>query len=145
MNTLSAFARYKVKALAESLGEFIYANKLCFTFESHYSLETNDGCEGVNLLAEGNLGVIGFTATEGLSAISQVQIQLACSDPKFNELPSPENALLEQFACLNIYRNGTIERQFYGIVTAFTQKDRGSRTVFYELTLQSTLHRLSLE
>ncbi|MFM2590151.1 type VI secretion system Vgr family protein [Vibrio sp. TBV020] len=52
--------------------------------------------------------------------------------------------IVDQNACLELYRNGVLERTIGGIVRSFTKGDTGHHHTFYSIQLVPSLERLSL-
>ncbi|WP_394426600.1 type VI secretion system tip protein TssI/VgrG [Vreelandella stevensii] len=86
-----------------------------------------------------DVAVVDFTHREALSRPFELTLNVASRQ---GQLHAAE--LLDRDATLTVWQNGEALRQVNGIVSEFSQGDRGHRRTFYSLVLRPALWRLSL-
>ncbi|MCS2609271.1 type VI secretion system Vgr family protein [Halomonas dongshanensis] len=83
--------------------------------------------------------VIEFTHREAYSSPFALEVQLASRNASIDAAE-----LLDREASLTIWHNGEALRHIHGVISEFSQGDRGHRRTFYYLVLRPALWRLSL-
>ncbi|MGP9467920.1 type VI secretion system tip protein VgrG [Halomonas citrativorans] len=86
-----------------------------------------------------DIAVIDFTHHEALSQPFELVVSLASRDGSLDA-----SDLLDREATLTIWQDGQPLRRIHGIISEFSQGDRGHRRTFYSLVLRPALWRLSL-
>jgi type VI secretion system secreted protein VgrG len=86
-----------------------------------------------------DVAVVDFTHRETLSAPFELTLNFASRNGQLNAAE-----LLDRDATLTVWHSGEALRQVNGIVSEFSQGDRGHRRTFYSLVLRPALWRLSL-
>ena len=86
-----------------------------------------------------DVAVVDFTHREALSAPFELTLNFASRNGQLNAAE-----LLDRDATLTVWHSGEALRQVNGIVSEFSQGDRGHRRTFYSLVLRPALWRLSL-
>lgn len=86
-----------------------------------------------------DVAVVDFSHREALSAPFELTLNFASRNGQLNAAE-----LLDRDATLTVWHSGEVLRQVNGIVSEFSQGDRGHRRTFYSLVLRPALWRLSL-
>ena len=86
-----------------------------------------------------DIAVVDFTHREALSSPFALTLNMASRN---GQLAAAE--LLDRDATLTVWQGGEALRHIHGIVSEFSQGDRGHRRTFYSLVLRPALWRLSL-
>ena len=86
-----------------------------------------------------DVAVVDFTHREALSAPFELTLNFASRNGQLNAAE-----LLDRNATLTVWHSGEALRHIHGIVSEFSQGDRGHRRTFYSLVLRPALWRLSL-
>ena len=86
-----------------------------------------------------DVAVVDFTHREALSAPFELTLNFASRNGQLNAAE-----LLDRDATLTVWHSGEALRHLHGIVSEFSQGDRGHRRTFYSLVLRPALWRLSL-
>lgn len=93
----------------------------------------------LSLPGDADAVVVDFTHREALSSPFELTLTLAS---RHGQLDAAE--LLDRNATLTVWESGKALRHIHGIVSEFSQGDRGHRHTFYSLVLKPALWRLSL-
>ena len=86
---------------------------------------------------DGELLVTSFSASEGLFALTEIEIELASKNPDIDL-----HALIDEKACLTIHHKYDDMRHYSGVVAMATRTDQGHHYTAYRLTILPPLHRL---
>ena len=91
------------------------------------------------LPGDDEIAVVDFSHREAYSQPFELEVNFASREGRLSA-----SELLDRDATLTVWQSGEPLRHFHGIISEFSQGDRGHRRTFYSLILRPALWRLSL-